>query len=138
MPVGREAAPIIADLGHDDPGAEVADPGDRGQDGERRAKGLDRGVDLLVDLRNRRVDGIDLLRLVDLLHEFTGQFQANIITKHLDNIFVAANGQVSSTRLEQDIKIWRLKTAAASSVWWLQNPSKTFEALTSASLTTEY
>jgi hypothetical protein len=60
---GREAAHIVADLGHDDPGAEIADPGDRGQDGDRRAKGLDIGVDLPIDLRNRRVDGIDLLEV---------------------------------------------------------------------------
>jgi hypothetical protein len=63
MPRGREAAHIVADLGHDDPGTEVTDPRDRGQDGNRRAKGLDIGVDLPIDLRNRRVDGIDLLEV---------------------------------------------------------------------------
>lgn len=45
MPVGREAAHIVADLRHDDPGAEVTDPRACNQDGNFRAKGLDIGVD---------------------------------------------------------------------------------------------
>lgn len=75
---------------------------------------------------------MDFLRLVDWLHDFTSQQQAAIITKHLDNIFVAVNGQVSSTKLSEDQAIWRVRTAARSAVWWLQNPSKTFEALTAS------
>ncbi|HWB38762.1 MAG TPA: hypothetical protein VG604_00795 [Candidatus Saccharimonadales bacterium] len=78
---------------------------------------------------------MDLLRLVDWLHEFTLPHSATIITKHLENIFVAVNGQVSSTKLEPDMEIWRVKTAASASVWWLQNPSKAFEASTSAIIT---
>jgi len=75
---------------------------------------------------------MDLIRLVDTLHEFTETFSLNIVTKHHDTIFVAASGQVSSTKLETEMKIWRVKTAASASVWWLQNPSKPFEALTTA------
>jgi hypothetical protein len=73
---------------------------------------------------------IDLLRLVDLLHEFTELHTVNIVTKHLNNIFVAAGGQVSSTKLEKDLPIWRVKASAHASVWWLQNSTKVFEALT--------
>lgn len=75
---------------------------------------------------------MDLLRLVDVLHEFTLKHQAGIIVKHLQTIFVAMHGEVSSTNLAQDIDIWRVKTAAHAAVWWLQNPAKTFEALTSS------
>lgn len=76
--------------------------------------------------------GMDLLRLVETLHEFTDQFPINIIVKHLDNIFVAGHKQVSNTRLAEDIEIWRVMTAAYASVWWLQNPAKPLEALTTA------
>lgn len=76
--------------------------------------------------------GMDLLHLVETLHEFTEKYQANIIVKHLDNIFVAASGQVSSTKFTEDTEIWRVQTAAHASVWWLQNPAKPFEALTCA------
>lgn len=75
---------------------------------------------------------IDLLRLVDLLHIFSEQYELNIITKHLENIFAASAGQVSSTRLADDLPIWRVKTAANAAVWWLQNPNKTLEALTTS------
>ncbi|HXE10347.1 MAG TPA: hypothetical protein VN554_02875 [Verrucomicrobiae bacterium] len=75
---------------------------------------------------------MDLLRVVKTLHDFTKRHQAAIITKHLDTIFVAAGGRVSTTKLTKDIEIWRVQTAGTAAVWWLQNPSKAFEALTSA------
>lgn len=76
--------------------------------------------------------GMDLLHLVDMLQEFTTAYPVNIIVKHLNNIFAASSGQVSSTKLTEDVEIWRVPTAAHAAVWWLQNPSKPFEALTTA------
>lgn len=75
---------------------------------------------------------MDFLRLIDALHEFTLDHQATIIVKHLETIFVAAGGQVSTTKLSDDLEIWRVKIAAHASVWRLQNPSKNFEAITAA------
>jgi len=72
---------------------------------------------------------MDLLRLVESLHEFTEKYPVAIITKHLQNIFVAVGGQVNTTKLTTDIDTWRVETAAHAAVWWLQNPGKTFEAL---------
>jgi hypothetical protein len=76
--------------------------------------------------------GMDLIRLVDALHDFTQTFQAGIIVKHLENIFAASDGQVSSTKLSADQEIWRVKTAARAATWWIQNPAKPFETLTTA------
>lgn len=77
--------------------------------------------------------GMDLLRLVDALHEFTDKYSLNIIVKHNDSILVAVGGQVSSTKTDKDIEeSWRVATAAKASVWWLQNLSKPFAALTTA------
>jgi hypothetical protein len=39
---------------------------------------------------------------------------------------------VSTTRLTTDKEIWRVDTAAAATVWWLQHKEKAFEALTTA------
>ena len=75
---------------------------------------------------------MDFLRLIETLHEFTKLHRAAVIVKHLETIFVAAQGSISSTKLDPDQDIWRVKTAAQASVWWLQNPSKPFEALTTA------
>lgn len=75
---------------------------------------------------------MDLLRLVDALHQFTQQYQLLIIVKHLEYILVSVSDQISSTKLDQDLPTWRVSTAAQASVWWLQNPGKPFEALTTA------
>lgn len=80
--------------------------------------------------------GMDLLHLIGWLHECTTRFAPHIIVKHLDTTFVAVNGQVSTTKLEKNPPVWRVQTAAHAAVWWLQNPSKPFEALTTAIATT--
>lgn len=81
---------------------------------------------------------MDLIRLAEALHNFTQALQATIIVKHLDNILVAYQGRVSSTKLIKNLDIWRVKTAAHASVWWLQNPSKTFEACTTSISSLKY
>ena len=75
---------------------------------------------------------MDLIRLVSTLHDFTTQFPVAIVTKHLDTLIVASDGQVSTTKLAEDKEIWRVETAASTSVWWLQHPTQQFEALTTA------
>jgi len=75
---------------------------------------------------------MDFLRLIDSLHDFTELHKATLVIKHLQNIFVAAGGQVSTTKLTAEQEIWRVKIAAHAAVWWLQNPSKPFEALTTS------
>lgn len=75
---------------------------------------------------------MDMLHLVDVLHNFTQKFSINIITRHLDNTFLAVDGQVSSTKITTEEKIWRTKTAAHAATWWLQNPRKPFESLTTS------
>ena len=76
--------------------------------------------------------GMDLLQLIEFLHGFTEQHPVNIITKHLDNMFVASGGQVSTTKLQTEKPIWRVATASSGSVWWLQHPTQPFEALTTS------
>lgn len=79
--------------------------------------------------------GMDLVQLVDTLHNFTTKYPLEIVVKHLDVVAVAVNGQVSTTKQEEDKEVWRVQTAALASVWRLQNPTKLFEALTTALLT---
>jgi len=71
---------------------------------------------------------MDLLRLVEALHELTLKFPFFVITHHLGQIMVAIGGEVSTTPKDQPLT----QIAAHASVWWLQNPSKPFEALTSS------
>jgi hypothetical protein len=73
---------------------------------------------------------MDLMRLTEWLHHFTERYAPHIIVKHLDYICVAVNGEVSTTKLDKDLPVWRLKTATHAAVWWIQNRPKPFEALT--------
>jgi hypothetical protein len=75
---------------------------------------------------------MDLLRLIDALHEFTTRYAIGLIVRFHDTVLVAREGEVSTTKVPSEPKIWRLKTAANASVWWLQNPTKPFEALTTS------
>lgn len=76
--------------------------------------------------------GMGMLLLVQALHDFSLKYPAMIVTKELDNILVAHQGRVSSTKLVHDKENWRVNTAARSSVFWLQNPNRPYEAITSA------
>jgi hypothetical protein len=78
--------------------------------------------------------GMNLVQLLEWLHIFTDRFAAHIIVKHLDQIFVAVNGEVSTTKLTSEMKVWRLKVATHAAVWWIQNRNRTFEGLTTAVL----
>lgn len=69
-------------------------------------------------------------QLIDALHGYTSEHTACIVTKHNDLLFIAQDGQVLTQKCDE--KIWRIKTAARASVFWLQNPIKQFEAVVSS------
>lgn len=78
--------------------------------------------------------GMDLLRLTESLHTLTELYPVHIVVKHHEQLFVAVNGSVSTTKLDTDLKLWRVQVAARCAVWWLQNPGKAFQALSVAVL----
>jgi len=73
-----------------------------------------------------------IVQLADVLHDFTELYPLNVVTRHQNQFIVAANGMISTTKAAEDKPVWRMQAAATTSVWWLQNPRKTFEALTAA------
>jgi hypothetical protein len=93
-------------------------------------------IGISAKLPNPFTFDMDFLKLVGNLHDFSNNYPANIITKHLDTYFVAVGGKVSTTKIDDGQKIWRVKASAHSATWWLQNPDKTYEALTSSITTT--
>lgn len=76
--------------------------------------------------------GMDLLHMIDALHQLTTQRPGIIITKHLGIFVAAVNGQIITTKPVADPAVWRVATAAHAAVWWLQNPRKPLEALATA------
>ncbi|MFI5270501.1 MAG: hypothetical protein ACHQT9_00455 [Candidatus Saccharimonadales bacterium] len=77
---------------------------------------------------------MDFMRLVELLHDFSLTIKAAIVLQHLDTVFVASGGEVSTTKLKTEDKFWRVKTAARASVWYAQNPSNIFKAISTSIL----
>jgi hypothetical protein len=74
-----------------------------------------------------------IVQLVEFLHKFSNKYPTQIMVYHNETILVAVAGKVSTTKTGQQ-KTWRVSTATHAAVWWLQNPSKPFEALTTAIL----
>lgn len=75
---------------------------------------------------------MDLLRLVDQLHEFSLAYPAFIVVRHLNNDFVAVSGRLSTTNTKEEFSSWSITAATHACVWLMQNPAKPFEAITSA------
>lgn len=75
--------------------------------------------------------GMMLADLVETLHDWTMGNPGQIITRHADNFIVASGGQVSTTPAPEQPN-WQVELAAYASVWWLQQPQKPFEAMTTA------
>lgn len=75
----------------------------------------------------RQQDG--LVQIVNKLSIFTDENKASFITFHAGNIIVANGGRASTTPANN---INQADTAAYAAVWLLQQPQKTFEALTTA------
>lgn len=78
---------------------------------------------------------MDSLHLVEALRKFTTEHKITLVTKHLNIIYVARNGKVSTTSTNSNLEEhWRISVATKAAVWWLQNPSKAFEAITTSIL----
>lgn len=75
---------------------------------------------------------MDLLQLIDALHDLTEKYPVHVMVKHSGSILVASGGQVSTTRLDEDIPIWRVRYTAHATTWWLQHHNKPFEAITTS------
>lgn len=77
---------------------------------------------------------LDLLRMVEALHEFSMRHSAFMIVQHLESTIVACSGKVSSTRNGASESLWQVETAARTAVLWIQNTNQPFESLTTAQI----
>lgn len=82
------------------------------------------------------IHNLELLRMVEKLHEFTNIFKAYVVTQHKDQIFCASSGKVVTTKLAKEPEDWATKLATSASVWWMQSQSKPLQAIATATTTT--
>jgi len=76
---------------------------------------------------------LELTQLVDILHAWTKQNSVACIVEHHGTIVVAYDGEVSTTPNTDYVEdSWQIPIATHIAVWWLQNPTKAFQAMTSA------
>jgi hypothetical protein len=76
---------------------------------------------------------MDFLHLIDALHEFSDSHTVNVLLTHEQTTLLAVSGYVATTKREGDTPS-AVNLATRAAVWWLQNPGKTFEALTTSLL----
>jgi NAD(P)H-hydrate repair Nnr-like enzyme with NAD(P)H-hydrate dehydratase domain len=77
---------------------------------------------------------MQLTNLVDAVHKFTITYPVNLMVLHKDFLVIASGGDVTSTPWENPMMIWRGNTASKAAAYWLWNPSKPLEALTTSLL----
>ncbi len=75
---------------------------------------------------------MDFLHLIDGLHDFCQTNQLYVMTEHLGSIFIGVNDKLSTTKLDHEPLTWRVAASAKASVWWIQNPTQAYEAITSS------
>jgi hypothetical protein len=77
---------------------------------------------------------VELPQLVDILHKLSTDFLSNFVISLGDNIVVACKGKVSTTHLKNVDTTTVDGLAANILIWIIQNPGKTFEAISSAAI----
>ena len=75
---------------------------------------------------------LDLVKLVEIMHNFQSLHDAHLITHLLGTTIIAAEGKISTTKTGTSEDIWRVPTAAAAAVFWMQNSNLPFEAMTTS------
>ena len=75
---------------------------------------------------------MQLTNLVEAVHKFTITYPVALTVLHKDHLLIAHSGEVVSMAWEEPMAIWRGNTAARAAVYWLWNPSKILEAVSSS------
>jgi hypothetical protein len=74
---------------------------------------------------------MNLRQLVELMNDWTAKTLIRVITNHADQFIAASDGKVSTTPMNKG-QSWQVELGAYASVWLMQQPTKPFEALTTA------
>lgn len=75
---------------------------------------------------------MQLQQLVETLHKFTITYPVTVMTFHQEHIVIASAGQVTTTRWENPMAIWKGHVASNAATYWLWNPKKPLEAATAS------
>ncbi len=75
---------------------------------------------------------MQLTNLVEAVHKFTITYPITIAVFHKDQLIVASGGNVTTTPWENPMAIWKGEVATNAASYWLWNPDKQLESVTSS------
>lgn len=75
---------------------------------------------------------MQLLQLVEAVHAFTITYPVTVAVLHRETLVVAHGGQVTSTKWDSPMAIWRGQTAARAASYLMWTPSQPLEAITTS------
>ena len=77
---------------------------------------------------------MQLMQLVETLHKFTAIYPVTIVVLHRENLIVAHGGEVTTTKWDNPMAIWRGHPATRIASYLMWTPNQPLEAI-STSLT---
>lgn len=77
---------------------------------------------------------MQLTNFVEAIHKFTITYPICLAVLFKDNLIVACDGKVTTTPFENPMQIWRGITATNAAIYWLWNPKKPLESVTTSLL----
>ena len=75
---------------------------------------------------------MQLTNLVEAIHKFTITYPVTISVLHQEILLVASGGNVTSTPWNNPMDIWKGNTATRAAVYWMWNPSKPMESISTS------
>ena len=75
---------------------------------------------------------MQLTNLVEAVHKFTITYPVSIVVLHKDHLVMASDGEVVTSPWDNPMAIWRGSVAARAASYWLWNPGKTLEAISTS------
>lgn len=76
----------------------------------------------------------NLVHIVEHIHNFTLQHKVTIVSKHLDYLIAAVDGEVITTERKDLAELWCLKTASFAATYCVQHKNKKPSLVISAAL----
>ncbi len=80
---------------------------------------------------------MQLMQLVEAVHKFTITYPVTLAVLHRDTLIVAHGGQVTTTKWDSPMAIWRGHTAARAATYLMWTPSQPLEAITASLVSSE-
>lgn len=75
---------------------------------------------------------MQLMQLVETLHKFTAIYPVTIVVLHRENLIVAHGGEVTTTKWDNPMEIWRGHTATRIASYLMWTPNQPLEAISTS------